>query len=200
MKTNFYFKDKNKDESLILLYVAFDNKRIKISTGISCSTSDKEWNEKEQRIKKLTDLPKGKSLSDLPDSEQIRRKFIVNTNKELNQIETTAKEVFDNLVIENNYNNPTHEQFKKRYLDERHGVKDTKPSTLFEYWETFLQNAPTQDAHNTIGNRPLQSGTLKTYASCLELLKLFKQKKRFNVSFETLDKKFHTQLLAFMNE
>ena len=198
MKANLYFKDKNRAESLILLYVAFDNKRIKISTGISCQTKD--WNHSTQRINEPTNLSKGVSFIDLPEHEQTKRKFIFNTNKKLNDFVTKANEVFQNLVVENNYTNPTHEQFKKRYLDELHGVKDTKPSTLFEYWETFLHNAPTQDAQNTIGNRPIQKGTLKTYASSLQLLKLFKEKKRFDISFESLDKRFHTQFLSFMNE
>jgi hypothetical protein len=50
-KTNFYLKSpSSKTESLVFLYFSYDGKRLKYS--INLSVKPKDWNEKDQRIKK----------------------------------------------------------------------------------------------------------------------------------------------------
>ena len=76
---NFYLKDKNaKGKTLVFLNFNYDNKRVKMSTGISINP--KNWNDNKMRVKELMEIPEYSDYNEQLDNQRncmmaVYRKF-----------------------------------------------------------------------------------------------------------------------------
>lgn len=76
---NFYLKDKNaKGKTLVFLNFNYDNKRVKISTGISINP--RNWNDNKMRVKELIEIPEYSDYNEQLDNQRncmmaVYRKF-----------------------------------------------------------------------------------------------------------------------------
>jgi integrase len=109
-----YIKDKKADNSLILLSVAYNNTRTRISTKISIPP--KYWNDKTQAVKEHREFPRAKEINrELQDTLILSRKAI---------------EFFESQDI-----CPTSSQIKDKYLEIL--ISPKKKQNPNEFWRLF---------------------------------------------------------------
>ncbi len=122
--TNFYLREKNKEGNTpINLFVSFDNRRVKIPTGLKIHP--KYWNEKKQVAK--------------PNYEHS-----VEVNSKLNHLEKAITKV----VIE--YNHLNNEGLKRQFNIELYGDKKKEKKDFHTFVKGFIEAAEKKRTKGTV--------------------------------------------------
>jgi integrase len=116
---NFYLKDKNaKGKTLIFLNFNYNNKRVKISTGISINP--KNWNEKKQRVKELIELAD-----------------YFEQNQKLVKLKNCMESVYSKFEKEGCFPEP--DILRKEFLNSLdRPIKSTKKKEFWDFYEDFI--------------------------------------------------------------
>jgi integrase len=135
-KVRFNLKNKqSKNETLIILIFNFDNQRLKIST--QCSVNPKFWNQKNQRVKELMELPNHRKI-----------------NLRLEELNTLMIQQYNILIDEYGYveKDVLKSNFSTNMLNP---IKQKSIKSFWDYYEDFIvfkrkQLNDIKDYHNSL--------------------------------------------------
>ena len=165
---NFYLKDPNGEESLILLFIREKKSTVKLKTGQRIPPA--YWNADKQRAKKSRSYPTYPEL-----------------NVYLNKL---AEDAARYLLAERTTDTPARLANVKRKLLEGQGFEDataTKKETFFDVYDEFVAVAGTQRSERTV----------KKYHTLKQQLLDFQRQKRVRITFDNVDIKFFDKLTAY---
>jgi len=186
-KYNLYLRDKtSKDETSILLYISWNNVRLKYPTKEV--VNPKDWDFKKQNV------------IDTRRNTELREKNLKITNFVL-----LIRELF--VKYENIYKkHPTTSELKK-YLDEEIYKKNktefeinktVNELTLIEYIQNFIDESSTRSNEKT--GKPIAKGTIDTYKQVYNMINDYSNIIQKDLTFNDIDLDFYFKFNAYLTK
>ncbi len=180
-KFNFYLRDPSKDgETPIILFISFNSKRLKYST--EKSIHPKFWNEKEQVARNMKGFAKAKIF-----------------NSTLSHIKTTAEKALE--LLENQLKRfPTTSELKEQIdLELSRNVEVSEAGQQYSFLELFDRfiEESINGLRLTASGKRFDNRSIQKYRTVQK--SLIKFSKRYNLSFESIDKNFYNKYVAYLN-
>lgn len=158
----------SENKTLIYLLYRYGGNRLKYSTGEKIYP--KFWNDKKQRVRETNSFPEYSSF-----------------NHRLNKIETSINNVYRQMDIDNI--DSISPQLLKIELDkELNKTAKIKKQGLIEWIRSEIE----------ISKIDKKKGTIKVYNSLVSNLEDFASKKRYDLSFESIDLNFYSQFKDYI--
>lgn len=164
----YYLKDKNKSNTLILLFFKYKNKRLVISTEQKINPGF--WDYKKQRAKKLKAFP---SYMDI--------------NAALNDLEKKTESAYNSFLLSGIIPDPA--QLKSE-IKSNFAPAPKAQLTLFQFIESFITEREQ--------NPKFTKGTIKNYRKYYRILKTYAEVKNKMLSFDNLDKTFFSDYQNYL--
>jgi integrase len=179
---NFYLKKPNSDKpTAIVLFVSWDNKRIKLY--INESIHPDYWQDED---KQKSDYQRATHTKKFPVHEEL--------NFRLDHIMNVSKVALKRFVNENE-RSPSIEELRI-LLNEKVNNVHSEKLDLFGFINKFIETS--QFRINDATGKPLSIVTIRIYRRSLALLKEFAQVKKRRVDFETIDLDFYHDYSAYL--
>lgn len=182
MKTNFYLKDgKTSTETRILLFVSWNNLRIKVATKYSISPT--LWNKKKQ-------LPSN-YLTD-KNSEKIKI--------DLEKISKSVHNYFKEFEAENKGEQPNILQCKQaveNIIEPKEQKQKNYTNNFLEFIESFIHDSKVKP--NTTTKKIISSNTLRNYKQTqTKLLEYMKKKNIRILTFDSITLNFYYDFVEYL--
>jgi integrase len=165
-------KDPTKPQKIYVRYWIGRKVDFNASTGISVLMDD--WDIKNERIK---------------NRSHIKNRLDINSRL------SNLKKHFEDFES-NNLNDgiiPTYDQVKKHFdsfFKKADQTTPERPTTFFEFIESFIHDANTKPNRHTVNHSPVKSGTIRSYSTAYNLFKRYNDEvQRFD--FEDIDMNFY---------
>ncbi|WP_200974837.1 site-specific integrase [Echinicola sp. 20G] len=180
-KYKLYLRDKSKDgETPITLFVNYNGKRLKYPTGKSIHP--KLWNDNTQQIRVVKTYPNAKSV-----------------NNTLSNIVMSAQKSFE-LLESQLHRIPTTEELKEQIdleLSRSNEEVDTERlPTFLELFDRFIEESKNGLRLTSSGKR-FDKRSIQKYQTVQKSLVKFN--KRYNLTFESIDKNFYSKYVDQLN-
>ena len=173
VKVNFNLRDANsKTETRINCVIRYNNLKLVYPTGIS--VHPESWNNKKQEIKDNSDL-----------------------EIQLTNLRTAVLTVFNRFKTENK-RNPSIEELRDALNIETGRTKSAVKLDFFKHLEKFREDSKSRLNERT--GKTLAPKTLTAYKQLHELLIEFRDTKKYNISFETIDSSFDKAFKSFLTK
>ncbi len=185
MKTNFNLREKDSiGETLILLIIRWDNRKLKYSTKESINP--KFWEtDKEKR-----NFQRAKETRQFPEYPEF--------NTRLNWIESTAKTVFRQFLNDNNNRQPHVEELKELLDIRLRNIQQKQKKNLFGFVEQFISEAKSR--FNSETGKALATGTIRIYQTTLNTLKEYAAQKKVRIDFDVIDMNFYQAYTEYLSK
>lgn len=185
MKTNFNLRKKNcKEETLILLVIRWDNRKLMYSTKESINP--KYW----EQDKSKRNFQRACETRQFPEYPEF--------NTRLNWIESTARTVFRQFLNDNENRQPSVEELKELLdIRLRNGLQKQKKD-LFSFIEQFISEA--KNRFNPETGKALAKGTLGVYQNTLITLKEYAAKKKKRIDYDTIELNFYHEYMEYLSK
>ncbi|MDO9553730.1 site-specific integrase [Rhodonellum sp.] len=183
-KFNFYLREKNKDgETPIILFISFNGNRFKYPTGKT--VHPKFWNEPEQEVRQVKDFFEPKIFNNnLGSILKAAKKSIGNLENELGRLPTPEEiKNFIDRELERNENGDT-------------STTETAP-TFLGLFKRFIDDSK-EGIRLTSSGKRFDKRSIQKYNTVYSTLDKFG--KKYNLTFETIDKNFYTKFVAYLNK
>ena len=166
-------------ESLIFLLFRFKDKRVKLSTNEKILPAF--WNKENQRAKETKKFP------EYPEF-----------NARLDNIASTAKDVYRQYQNDNKSRVPTVEELRDRFNKKLNDEPETGKPDLFAFVEKFIEESRVRVNEKT--GKTFSKGTIQIYRNTLQVLRNFKQSKRKRIDFDTIDLDFYHDFTEYLTK
>jgi integrase len=179
----FYLKDKySEKETPIILYIRYDGYRLRYYTGKSIHP--KYWNG-EQLIRLVKEFPKAKVYN-------VRLKYIkAEAEKIFAELENELKRVPSTIELKSKL-----DEVLKEVPENEKELSDRVP-TLLELFDRFIKDSENGTRLTSSGKR-FDKRSIQKYNTVYDTLEKFG--KSYPLAFDTIDKNFYTDFVAYMNK
>lgn len=184
MTTHFRLRIGKKHNTILMDFRNGKEIRFRTSTGLSIRKgSEKYWDKKKGRIKKPNDLN--------------NTDFV---NSKLREFEDEIEKSITNLIDKNKLSQLNCVREIKKIIkgesEEEQDSSVTKTKVILEFFDWFLNYYEVNNSPYT--NKPLKSGTLRTYKNCRNYLNKYLEFNGYNIfCFEDVDEKFYNDFILF---
>ena len=183
MKVNFKLRKGKKTNTILLDFRHGRTIRYRTSTGLTIRNgSEKYWDAKKCKIKKPNDITNADSI-----------------NKQLNEWENDVEEAIINLINENKLSPLSCATAIKKIIkgesqEEQNNITHTR--VILDFFDWFIEYFSKNNSPTT--NKPLTSGTIRTYKNTRNYLCKYLKFKGYNkFSFEDVDEAFYHDFISF---
>ncbi|HET8885376.1 MAG TPA: phage integrase SAM-like domain-containing protein [Salinimicrobium sp.] len=170
----------NNEQSIYLYFNYGRKKQYRYATGFKIKNK-KNWNQKSQQVKNVTDEPKS-----------------LHINSELNKLiafSTALLEQFEREKV-----NISNALIKKHLTDFKNPHKNTttdKQKLIIPFYEWFIEYYSINP--RPVSNKPLAKSTLRVHKNSLEILRSY-QKKKGSISFQDITLDFHHNFVEHLRQ
>ncbi|GGE31656.1 tyrosine-type recombinase/integrase [Psychroflexus planctonicus] len=184
MKVNFKIRKGKKTNTILLDFRHGRTIRYRTTTGLTIRKgSEKYWDAKKGKIKKPNDINNSDSI-----------------NKQLNEWENDIEKAIINLINDNKLSQLNCVREIKKIIkgesEEEQDSSVTKTKVILDFFDWFVKYYSKNNSPTT--NKPLTSGTIRTYKNSRNYLSKFLKFKGYNkFSFEDVDEQFYHDFISF---
>lgn len=175
-KFNFNLRfPKSKTDSPIHLIIRWKGNRIVYPTGVAINP--KYWDSKNQYAMQTRKFPSHPEF-----------------NTVLDNIESSAKDVFRKYRNDNQLKEPLRNEYKE-LLDVKFSKKPIVEVNLIDFISLFMEQSKTRISKT---GKPISPATIRIYGNVRDRLIEFQEKKKYRVDFDTIDLNFYYLFLEFL--